>query len=323
MLFLVFDKAWVRPGYIGREKDSYIREARRAEQLVLSLQLLATDARQTSLPIYVCVGGERDARFEARLVKLGAIILPIRPLPPPPWASSHYRNNFNKLSALNLTQFSRVIVMDNDCVVLKNIDHLASPSIATPAAACHPRRKYKLCSFNFGVHVLTPSKEEADRLVQSYQVRGKLHNNGGEQEVWANFHKKIHELPIGYNAHHGLEMPRSEWDQVHVIHAVSGHGVNRLPEHLNNRVRRFDFEERSVALLAATQEETAAKASLKPLRILPKKDRLREYCNTAARQVIRGDHHGATRTKVVPYVGEVCGFTGMSDYSLDQRSVAG
>ena len=107
---------------------------------------------------------------------------------------------------------------------------------------------------------------------------------------------------------------------MHVIHVVSGHGVNRLPEHLNNRVRRFDFEERQVALLAATQEETAAKAFVLKGH---KKDRLREYCNTAARQVIRGDHHGATRTKVVPYVGEVCGCTGMSDYSLDQRSVAG
>ena len=48
------------------------------------------------------------------------------------------RNNFNKLLALNLTQFERVVILDNDCVALRSIDDLAW-SVPTPAAACHPR----------------------------------------------------------------------------------------------------------------------------------------------------------------------------------------
>ena len=139
-----------------------------------------------------------------------------------------------------MTQFERVVVMDNDCVVLRNIDHLAT-SVATPAAACHPRRSFALCSFNFGVHVLSPSRARAQALYRSYATR-KEHNNGGEQEAWANFHKRVFELPIGYNAHRGLEMSATEWRSVHVMHLIVGYSVNRVPADLQARLDELQKE---------------------------------------------------------------------------------
>ena len=42
------------------------------------------------------------------------------------------RGTFNKFSALALTQYRRVILLDSDCIVVRNIDHLsgAPPPLA-------------------------------------------------------------------------------------------------------------------------------------------------------------------------------------------------
>jgi hypothetical protein len=234
LLFLVFDPRLVRPVYRNRELDAYLREYNRAEQLLRSLVTV-----RTQLPVYVVVGGDRSRPHEQKLKRLGAFILPVEPLPAPSWASDHYRNNFHKLLSLNMTRFRTVVVLDNDCVATRNIDHLAL--VPTPAAACQPRRNFQLCSFNFGVHVLSPSTKEAERLLRTYAVRG-AQNNGGEQEVWANFHRRIYELPIGFNAHHGLSMTDAQWSRVSVVHAISGHSVNRLPSFLRHSVQVFSAD---------------------------------------------------------------------------------
>ena len=244
LLFLVLDARYVRPAYAnGRERDAFYREYSRASQLLTSLR-----AVKTTLPVYIVVGGTMlessdkqyalRARFKlAKLQALGARLVHVRPVPPPHWANENYRNNFNKLLALNLTQFSRVIVLDNDCVALRNIDHLAW-RVPTPAAACHPRRGFQLCSFNFGVHVLTPSARAAAELFGSFTTRKKA-NNGGEQEVWANFHHRIHELPVAYNTHRGLTLNESDWRRVYVLHMVSGYSTNRMPPWLSERIKTY------------------------------------------------------------------------------------
>ena len=141
-----------------------------------------------------------------------------------------------------MTQFDRVLVLDNDCIALRNLDELPT-SVPTPAAACHPRRRFQLCSFNFGVHVLAPSQEQAARLVRTYTTRRSA-NNGGEQEAWANFHEAVNEavneLPIGFNAHRGLQMDDEDWRRVHVVHAISGSSTNRMPTFLRERIRAFE-----------------------------------------------------------------------------------
>jgi hypothetical protein len=94
--------------------------------------------------------------------------------------------------------------------------------------------------------VLTPSRRAAARLFATYATRGAT-DNGGEQEVWANFHGRIHELPLGYNAHHGLEMAESAWRHVHTVHAISGHQVVRLPDFLRPVVQAFNLEASSTS----------------------------------------------------------------------------
>ena len=235
VLFLVFDKELIRAKYKGKAEAAYEREFKRARQLLLSLRSVGT-----TLPVHIVVGGDRVPHKESRLTRLGARLLPIKErLKPPPWASEYYRNNFNKLLALNMTQFSTVIVLDNDCVVLRNIDHLAW-AVKTPAVTCQPRRGFTLCSHNFGVHVVSPSTADAAALYESYQTR-KRRNNGGEQEVWANFHKRAYELPIGYNAHRGMVMSDAEWRDVHIVHMISGYATNRMPDFVRDRMVAFDL----------------------------------------------------------------------------------
>ena len=88
LLFLVFQRRYVRPAYIGDEEAAYNREWQRAVQLLLSLR----DHARTNLPVHVVVGGERRFRKERLLTMLGAKLLPIAaPVRPPEWASDYYR----------------------------------------------------------------------------------------------------------------------------------------------------------------------------------------------------------------------------------------
>lgn len=43
-------------------------------------------------------------------------------LEPPQWASKWHKQSFNKLGALAMTQFDKVIVLDNDVVLVKGLD---------------------------------------------------------------------------------------------------------------------------------------------------------------------------------------------------------
>ena len=67
-----------------------------------------------------------------------------------------------------------------------------------------------------------------------------LRNNGGEQEVWANFHSRVYELPVSYNAHRGMEMNDSEWRDVHIVHMISGYSINRMPSFVQDRMKAYD-----------------------------------------------------------------------------------
>ena len=81
LLFLVFQKKFVRSSFLGRESEAYDREYQRARLLLLSLRGV-----QTKLPVVLVVGGDRNPQREAELVSLGARLLELeRPLPPPRW----------------------------------------------------------------------------------------------------------------------------------------------------------------------------------------------------------------------------------------------
>ena len=90
---------------------AFRRERRRIEWFLHSARRV-----RTRLPIYVVVGGHRNASIEARFTALGARILPGPYIEPPAWTSTYHKFSFNRISALSFTMFDKVIVMDNDMV---------------------------------------------------------------------------------------------------------------------------------------------------------------------------------------------------------------
>ena len=53
-------------------------------------------------------------------------------LEPPRWASKWHKQSFNKLGALAMTQFDKVIVLDNAVVLVKSLD-LANLTLPLPS----------------------------------------------------------------------------------------------------------------------------------------------------------------------------------------------
>ena len=184
--------------------------------------LFALRAVKTSLPIHILASGERYPEVEAKIAAhfpgvsyLDAASLP--PVPPvPAWASKWARGSFAKLRALTLTQFSRVIVLDNDAVPLRNIDHLAD----APAPAlvfgwkCYPRRELRASTM-----VLSPDLSTWKRALALLQDESTaVYDDLGEQSVWRRLYHKVYELPARYAAMRTADLPADDWATVHIVH---------------------------------------------------------------------------------------------------------
>ena len=212
--------ACMRRGY-GR----YVREILR---ILLSLKAVGT-----RLPIHILASGERYPQVEARLSSLFGVSFIQGPAPPvvvPEWASKWARGSFAKLRALSLTQYARLVVLDADDIVLKNIDHLA----AAPAPAfvfgwkCYPRRELRASTM-----VLAPNAadwERASQLLGSASTA--VYDDLGEQSVWRRLYASAYELPVRYATMRTADLPASEWPKVHIVHdAHLIHDVSRAGWH--------------------------------------------------------------------------------------------
>lgn len=146
----------------------------------------------------------------------------------------HWNNTFFKLNILNLTQFDKLVYLDSDMLVIKNLDHLFSyPSFSatTGGKAAHP----EWTEFNSGIMVLSPNQDQFKRLIEcipSAIQRKKQANAGfGDQDVFNDFFPEwsnhpSHKFPESYNAisifldalmaHDHL----TSLNQLHVIHYI-------------------------------------------------------------------------------------------------------
>jgi glycogenin glucosyltransferase len=105
---------------------------------------------------------------------------------------------YTKLRAWQLTEFDKVVVLDADTVVLKNVDDLFErPELSAAPDFFLPDR------FNSGVMVLEPSQASFDRMVQ--RLGREASYDGGDQgflnlffEGWYAMTVE-HRLPVGYN----------------------------------------------------------------------------------------------------------------------------
>ena len=174
VLVLGFHRSDVRPSFRD-PRASYIDSTHLLLRCILSLRRVST-----ALPIHLLVSGERDGEREAVILRQGVQIDPMPSMPAAPaWSSAWMRGTFNKFSALALTQYRRVILLDSDCIVVRNIDHLsgAPPPLAAyfhfDLGSTCPQARAGSCArgvLNSGVLALQPDTarlESAHRLFVS------------------------------------------------------------------------------------------------------------------------------------------------------------
>ena len=204
--------------YFGKRDvfSAYSSQAKLAARLLVSLR-----AVKTALPIHLLATGVRFPAVERQLSELGATVLPSGAVPAarvPAWASPWAKASFAKLATLALgSRFERLVVLDNDAVVLRNIDHVAAAP--APAAVfawkCHPRRELRAALL-----VLQPSNwahTRAQALLDDDATA--VYDDNGEGSVWrALYPAGWHELPAGYAALRSADFGADGWRRAHVLH---------------------------------------------------------------------------------------------------------
>ena len=179
--------------------------------------------------------------------RLGVRVLPLPPLEPP--AASARRDvrmakTFVKLHLFSLTEFDRVIALDVDIIVRRNIDHLFSAAVRAPAAVLDShwadrgvmqgragghttaRRGPPVFPFNSGLLVLAPSARLHARMLAT--VNELPSYDAGDQGFLASFFGREvgpwHELPRRYALNY-QNMMADELDSAltwHAMHGTSG-----------------------------------------------------------------------------------------------------
>lgn len=249
LIFLHFNRRFVRLKHATQPEVAYLREMHRIEWLLRSIRQV-----QTSLPVHVVVAGDRNASFERRLLELGvASIVESPAVPPPRWTSYFHKLSFGRIAALALTQFRKVVVLDNDMTLLQNIDELAvseTPAMVFHTATVLPRKERSAPTG--GLFVFTPNAAEFQRAMgHLYSLnppskggsKGPSYRcyDGSDQEFWRSFYRPLYELPLRYHAHTGLMMNASEWRGIKLMHNIQGFRAvyHRIPSFVRQRIRFF------------------------------------------------------------------------------------
>jgi alpha-N-acetylglucosamine transferase len=100
---------------------------------------------------------------------------------------------FTKINVWNLTQYEKIVFLDADTIVKKNVDDLFS--VNAEFSAC-PDIGWPDC-FNSGVFVLKPSKETYSGLLKAADTTGSF--DGGDQGLLNDFFPNWNRLSYVYN----------------------------------------------------------------------------------------------------------------------------
>ena len=162
-------------------------------------------ASGTAEPTVLLVTPEVRPVTRERLVAQGWRIHEIAPIPNPNPSTQQMFPRFGaaytKLRAWQLTEFDKVVLLDADTIVMKNVDDLFDrPELAAAPDFFLPDR------FNSGVMVLDPSEDTFDRMVHALGQQPSY--DGGDQgflnlffEGW--YARPVeYRLPVGYNVAH-------------------------------------------------------------------------------------------------------------------------
>ena len=252
LIYLTFSIKHVRNKYSAAPWRAYRREFNRVAHFLETAR-----ASNLSLPVYVVAGGDRNATAEAELIKRGAAAVIEGPLVAPPrWSSTFHKHSFNRIGALALTQFEKVVVMDNDMALFADIAELAAaptPAVVWHSASVTPKelRSQEDCAVTGGMFVFRPEKAEYDRAIAHLHgmyngtTSRRFKYDGSDQEFFRSFYaldgRTLFELPIRYHATSYLKMPAAEWRKVAVMHGISGfrNFDGRLPTFIRKRIHHY------------------------------------------------------------------------------------
>ncbi len=153
----------------------------------------------TTIPRVAMVTADVSAQARARLVAQGWEIREVEPIANPATAllMARFGNVFTKLRAWGLTEYTKVVVLDADTLVVRNIDELFErPSLSAAPDFLLPDR------FNSGVMVLDPSTDVLEHMLSVLPLFGSY--DGGDQgflnEVFEWYTMPpAHRLPSAYN----------------------------------------------------------------------------------------------------------------------------
>ena len=174
-------------------------------------------ASGTTVPMVVMVTADVSAPTRSRLQAQGWGLRDISPISNPEPSTQmlpRFGAAYTKLRAWQLTEFDKVVFLDADTIVMKNVDDLFErPEIAGAPDFFLPDR------FNSGVMVLEPSQDTFERMVK--ELGKEQSYDGGDQGFlnlfFGNWYAKPveHRLPIGYNMAHFIyqfmHSHRSAW----------------------------------------------------------------------------------------------------------------
>jgi lipopolysaccharide biosynthesis glycosyltransferase len=153
---------------------------------------------------------------------------------------SHWTRTLEKLSVFSLTQFSKVVYVDSDMLVVKNIDRLFErPHMSAVAAGARVPGNEDWVTLNSGLMVVEPDPQAYSRLPELILVTAhrRLVVEGalgvGDQDVISEAHPEWRHTPVlrlpdaynmftdylDYHIRH-LGVPWSGPDGVHVLHFV-------------------------------------------------------------------------------------------------------
>lgn len=219
MFFMTFNSSLVRNKFYKNPITAYKREYNRITWAIKSLK-----AVNSNFPIHIVVGGERFESYETK-IKSYAEFLYADVVAPPKWASKWHKLSFNKISALRFQQFEKIMILDNDIVVLKNIDHLFTAP--TPSAVFHHTvgnlYKHTKCSVTSGLLIISPSLQNFETSITWLKNTNRSTFDGGDEEFWLWYFRDtyIHELPLRYHIHRALPITSNTWSETNMLHLIS------------------------------------------------------------------------------------------------------
>lgn len=209
-------------------KFAYVSMMCGGDEYLPGLETLGRSLQETGteVPRVVMVTDDVSPAARARLTAQGWWLREIAPIASPidDPLMSRFSNTYTKLRAWELDEYAKVVFLDGDTVVLRNIDDLfARSGFAAAPDFLLPDR------FNSGVMLLEPSKAYFAEMTAKLPVLGSY--DGGDQGFlnqlidWYALPPE-HRLPSAYNTHQFIfqfiaanpRLRQTALDAIRVVH---------------------------------------------------------------------------------------------------------